>query len=52
MAGDHEYAIQMMTAAWTREAIALKPAWVKGYVRRGVALVGLKKYEEARKVSA
>eukprot|EP00310_Coccolithus_braarudii_P025822 CAMPEP_0183360826 /NCGR_PEP_ID=MMETSP0164_2-20130417/56097_1 /TAXON_ID=221442 /ORGANISM="Coccolithus pelagicus ssp braarudi, Strain PLY182g" /LENGTH=254 /DNA_ID=CAMNT_0025535263 /DNA_START=26 /DNA_END=793 /DNA_ORIENTATION=+ len=32
-----------------QEAITLKPEWVKGYVRRGVALVGLKKYEEARK---
>ncbi|KAL1518523.1 hypothetical protein AB1Y20_002812 [Prymnesium parvum] len=31
------------------EAISLRPDWVKGHVRRAVALTGLKQYEEARK---
>ena len=29
--------------------VRLKPAWVKGHTRRGAALSGLKKHEEARK---
>ena len=32
-----------------QEVVSLKPDWVKGHVRRGVALTGLKKHEEARK---
>ena len=31
------------------EVVRLKPAWVKGHTRRGAALSGLKKHEEARK---
>lgn len=31
------------------EAVSLKPGWVKGHVRRAVALTGLHQYEEARK---
>eukprot|EP00965_Chrysotila_dentata_P093043 3072757-Pleurochrysis_carterae.AAC.1 len=32
-----------------QEAVSLEPQWVKGHVRRGNALTGLKKHEEARK---
>ena len=32
-----------------QEVVSLKPDWVKGHVRRAVALTGLKKHEEARK---
>uniref|UniRef100_A0A7S3B649 Uncharacterized protein n=1 Tax=Haptolina ericina TaxID=156174 RepID=A0A7S3B649_9EUKA len=32
-----------------QEVVGLKPNWVKGHVRRAVALTGLKKHEEARK---
>ena len=32
-----------------QEAVTLKPGWVKGHLRRGSALTGLKKHEEARK---
>ena len=31
------------------EVVTLRPEWAKGWVRRGSALMGLKKYEEARK---
>lgn len=32
-----------------QEVVGLKPEWVKGHIRRGNALSGLKKHEEARK---
>jgi len=34
------------------EVVRLKPAWVKGHTRRGAALSGMKKHEEARKAYA
>jgi len=33
----------------SQEVVTLKPAWVKGWVRRGAAFTGLGKHEEARK---
>ena len=34
------------------EVVRIKPAWVKGHTRRGAALSGMKKHEEARKAYA
>ena len=33
----------------SNEAVTLKPEWVKGWVRKGAALTGMGKHEEARK---